>query len=123
MKEPTADVILSGINLDLTPALKAMATEKLSKLFAHEERIRRIRVELAYSQNVTHQDEFTASGHIEIRPKALNVSATSNDLYKSIDDLVHKLDRMLRRRARMRVAKRKRAKPVDLPADLPKVPA
>jgi len=121
MKDRTDDVILSGINLDLTPALKAMVSEKVEKLFQHEEHIQRIRIELAYSQNVSHQDEYTAKGHIEIRPKALNVAASSDDLYKSIDDLVHRLDRMLRRRARIRVSKRKKAKPVDIPASLPKM--
>ena len=40
------EVIVSGIHLDLTPSLKFYVNEKLGRLFRHEERIVRIRVEL-----------------------------------------------------------------------------
>src|SRR5271157_3903916 len=40
------EVIVSGIHLDLTPSLKFYVNEKVGRLFRHEERIVRVRVEL-----------------------------------------------------------------------------
>ena len=51
------------------------------------------------------------------------VSVASDDLYKSIDILVDKLDRKLRRHSRLERVKRKQPHEVDIPADLPKVAA
>ena len=119
MKDRTSDIIISGHNLDLTEALKRMVIEKVSKLFDHENHIVRIRVELSASQVNT--NAFHAKGLIEIRGKDLVADVGSEDLYKSIDLLESKLDRMLRRRSRLRVLKRKQPHGVDIPAALPKV--
>lgn len=118
MKDRTNDIIISGKNLDLTPALKTMVIEKVSKLFEHENHIIRIRVELSTDQ--TNQNSFHAKGQIEIKGKPLIADAGSEDLYKSIDLLENKLDRMLRRRSRLRVLKRKQPHEVEIPADIPK---
>lgn len=121
MKEK--DIILSGVHLDLTEAIKAAVRDKAEKLFNHEERIIRLRVELAFNDNKKHgkEEEFMAKGHIEINGPPLIVSEESDDLYKSIDRMVDKLDRKLRRRSRLRKVKRNHLHEVDIPADLPKV--
>jgi len=121
MKDRTNDIIISGNNLDLTEALKRMVIEKVSKLFEHENHIIRIRVELNMSLAAHGQKEFMAKGFIEIKGKALVANVTSEDLYKSIDLLESKLDRMLRRRSRLRILKRKQPHAVEIPALLPKV--
>lgn len=115
------EVIISGVHLDLTEALKNIVNEKAAKLFKHEERIIRLRVELEYDPNRAHQGEYIAKGHIEINGPTLVVSASSNDEYKSIDQMIEKLDRKLRRRARLSRVKRKGLHDVDIPASLPKV--
>lgn len=107
--------------MDLTEALKSIVREKAEKLFKHEERIIRMRVELEYDPNKAHQEEYIAKGHIEINGPTLVVSAASNDEYKSIDQMMEKLDRKLRRRARMKKVKRGHLHDVDIPASLPKV--
>jgi len=114
------DVIVTGRNLELTEAMKEAVYRKVEKLFAHEERIIRLRVELEYNKNVTGQDEQIAKGHIEIDGKPLITSEASEDMYTSIDRMVEKLDRMLRRRSRLRRVKRKDVHAVDLPSELPK---
>ena len=38
-------LIISGVHLDLTKALKNIVAEKVEKLFRHEQKIIRIRVE------------------------------------------------------------------------------
>lgn len=118
---PNPDVIITGRHIELTEALKNIVHEKSEKLFNHEQKIIRLRVELEYNQNVTNLKEFIAKGHIEMRGPGLNVSAETEDLYKSIDDMVNKLDRMLRRRHRMNKVKRKNTHDVEIPAELPKV--
>ena len=118
---PNPDVIITGRHIELTDSLKNIVNEKTEKLFNHEQHIIRIRVELEYNQNVTNLKEFIAKGHIEMRGPGLNVTAETEDLYKSVDDMVNKLDRMLRRKHRMSKVKRKDTHRVDIPADIPKV--
>ena len=121
MKDRTNDIIISGHNLELTTAIKSIAREKVMKLFEHEAHIIRTRLELGYAPTTSSQHQFIAKGHIEIRGKTLFSSAESEDLYKSIDLLVEKLDRMLRQRARVFRFKRRHLHEVDIPSNLPKV--
>ncbi len=121
MKDRTNDIIISGHNLELTPAIKSLAYEKALKLFEHEAHIIRIRMELGYAPTTANQHKFVAKGHIDIRGKPLFSTAGSEDLYKSIDLLVEKLDRMLRQRARIFRFKRRHLHDVDIPSSIPKV--
>jgi len=114
------DVIVTGRNIELTKAMKEAVYKKAEKLFEHEEQIIRLRVELEYNKNVTSQDEQIAKGHIEISGNPLITTETSENMYTSIDQMVDKLDRMLRRRSRLRRVKRKDVHAVDLPSQLPK---
>lgn len=115
------DVIISGRHIELTDSLKNIVHEKAVKLFNHDDKIIRLRVELEYNQNVTNLKEFIAKGHIEMRGPGLNVTSETEDLYKSIDEMVNKLDRMLRRKHRLSKVKRKNTHGIEIPADLPKV--
>ncbi len=115
------DVIISGLNMELTNAMKNMVHEKSEKLFEHEDRIIRMRVELEYdSHQTSHQKEFIAKGQLEVRGNDHFVTVATDDLYKSIDQMVHKLDRMLRRRSRLQKVKRKTTNLVEIPAEIPK---
>lgn len=115
------DVIISGLNMDLTDAIRNVVRTKVEKLFEHEDHIVRMRVELEFdAHKSTHQNEFIAKGHLEVRGNDHNAQAATDDLYKSIDDMVNKLDRMIRRRARLEIAKRKNTHVIDIPAEIPK---
>lgn len=120
MKDNGSDLILSGTNIDLTGALKQTVQEKMQKLFDHEAKIIRIRVDMRRESSKSGEPQFIAKGIIEIRGNDRVASVASDDLYKSIDLLVNKLDRMLRRRSRLRVLKRKQPHAVDIPAEIPK---
>ena len=113
-------LIISGVHLDLTDALKNTVAEKVEKLFRHENAIIRIRVELEFNPNNSKENEYTAKGHIELNGPPKVVAVASEDLYKSIDLLMEKLDRMLRRRSRLRISKRNHPHEVDIPSRLPK---
>lgn len=120
MKQKGNDIILSGSNLDLTDSLKYIVHEKMQKLFDHEPQIVRLRVDLAHQNSSNHETQFVAQGVIEIRGNDLVATVSTDDLYKSIDLLENKLDRMLRRRSRLRVVKRKQPHALDIPSEIPK---
>lgn len=118
-------IIIEGIHMELTEELKAFVEEKVEKLFAHENSIIGLRVDLEHnrSQNRGKPEAFCAKGTIMINRMPLNVSVASEDMHKSIDLMVSKLDRKLRRRSRLRKVKRHRLNSVDIPASLPKIQA
>ena len=102
-------VIVTGVHLELTEAIKSVVHEKMSKLFRHEPDIIRVRVELTKDVDKKDQNAFEAKGTIELRGPNFIVSTFSDNLYNAIDDLEEKLLRKLRNRARLMKAKRKEA--------------
>jgi putative sigma-54 modulation protein len=115
------EFILTGIHMELTEAIKSIAHEKVQRLFRHEDRIVRVRVELEWDKQKTPEHQFIAKGHIQIYGPDMNCSVASEDCMKSLDQLMDKLDRMLRRRSRLKKVKRHHPHGVELAADLPKV--
>lgn len=95
----TPELIVSGIHLELTPSLKTFVREKTERLFRHEERIIRIRVELECDPKQSVSNRFTAKGHIMINGPDMNASVAADECHKAVAMLVDKLDRMLNRRA------------------------
>ncbi|MBW7896372.1 MAG: ribosome-associated translation inhibitor RaiA [Opitutaceae bacterium] len=100
------ELIVSGIHLELTPSLKTYVQEKTDRLFRHEERIVRIRVELEYDGKVDVASRFKAKGHILINGPDMNAIVSSDECHKAVSLLTDKLDRMLRRRSRLLKEKR-----------------
>jgi putative sigma-54 modulation protein len=115
----THDLIVSGIHLELTPSLKTFVQEKSQRLFRHEERIVRVRIELESDAKQAVGTRFVAKGHIEIHGPDMNASVASHEMHKAVDMLIDKLDRMLRRRARLFKVKRKHPHPVEIDTMLP----
>lgn len=97
----TNKIILRGVNLWLTDAMKAAITRKAKRLFRHEPRIVRVRIGIDCEHRRTGR-EFCALGQIEVHGNDLLASVTDADAYRAIDRLVQKLDRMLRRRTTAR---------------------
>lgn len=92
------DVIVSGIHLDLTPSLKTYVQEKAERLFRHENHIVRLRVELECDRRHDIQHKFVAKARIELRGPNIVCSAESEEMHKSVDILLDKVDHALRRR-------------------------
>lgn len=110
-KHPTPEtsapsIIVRGIHLDLTPALRQAAIDKCDRLLRHEHGIVRLRVDLELDKTRGARDVFIAKGRVEIRGPDLLARTASEDAYKSLDLLVDKLDELLRRRHRKRVNSR-----------------
>ena len=91
-------VILRGIHLRLTDAMKASLSEKAEKLLRHEPRILLVRIDVV-REHTRIGRRFTARGHIEIAGPDLTASTFHEDGYLAINLLIDKLDRMLRKRA------------------------
>jgi putative sigma-54 modulation protein len=115
------DLIISGIHLELTDALKDIVQQKMARLFKHETRIIRLRLELEHAASKNHLGEFIAKGHIVLSGPEITVGVATDNLYKSIDFLVDKLDRKLRRRSRLLKVKRHHPHEIEIPSSLPKV--
>ena len=115
-----AKVILRGIHLELTDAMKAIINEKAARLLRHEPRIDRIRIEVELDKTKTAKHHFVTHGRVEISGPDLVVSADSEDAYKSIDLMVDKLDGLLRKRHSELKEKRHHPHGVEIGAPLPK---
>jgi putative sigma-54 modulation protein len=113
-------LIVSGIHLELTDALKQIVRDKVARLLRHEPRIVRVRIDLEMDKTRAHGSQFIAKGHIEIGGPDLLASVASEDAYKSIDALVDKLDGALRRRHSELKEKRHHPHGVDIGGALPK---
>lgn len=118
---PSPRLIVRGVHLELTAALMATAEEKAARLLRHQDRIIRVRLDLEHDRTRAPRAAFIAKGHIEIRGPDLVASVASDDLTKSLDTVVDKLDRMLRKRATAAIVKRQHPHGVEIPAALPKV--
>ena len=114
----TQELIVSGIHLELSQSLKVFVQEKVERLFRHQERIMRIRIELECDPKQAVANRFTAKGHIQINGPDLNVSVSSDECHKATAMLIDKLDRMLERRARMFKSRRTHARVADLDLEI-----
>lgn len=124
-KLPAADLeaklLLRGLHLDLTPALRAAITDKMARVLRHNTHIIRLRVDLDHDKTRAVGRQFIAKGHIEIAGPDLVASVASDDAYKSLDLLADKLDALLRRRHGRRKDKRNHPHAVEIAAALPKL--
>lgn len=114
-------IILSGNHIELTDEIKLLVEEKADRLLRHEDQIIRILVDLEYDNHKSKAGEFIAKGHIEINGPPMIVSVASDDIGKSIDQMIDKLDRKIRRRHRLDRVKRKAIHDIEIPSELPKV--
>ena len=117
------ELIVSGIHLELTPSLKTFVSEKVERLFRHEERIVRIRVELECDTKQSVDNRFIAKGHVSIYGPDLNAVVAADECHKAIALMVDKLDRMLERRNSLNKVKRNHPHAAEIGAELPKTVA
>jgi len=114
------ELIVSGIHLELTQSLKTFVSEKVERLFRHEERIIRIRVELECDPKQAVSNRFIAKGHVNIHGPDLNATVSSDECHKAVSLMIDKIDRMLERRNSLNKVRRKNLHAVELEVELPK---
>lgn len=91
-------LIVRGIHLDITDAIRNAVVEKTARLFRHDDQIIRLRVDIELDKTRDVSSRFIAKGQIEITGPDLVASVAQDDAYKAIDFLVDKLDGLLRKR-------------------------
>ena len=115
------ELIVSGIHLELTPSLKTFVQEKAERLFRHEERILRLRVELESDPKERFGGKVQGQGpRHHRRPGDECVSGVGRMPQGAWRCLTDKLDRMLSRRAQLLKVKRHHPHAVELGVPLPK---
>lgn len=95
--EPSPKLILRGIHVGLTEAMKNALETKAERLFRHEPNILRVRIDVERDLHGRTR-VFVAKGRIELAGPDLTAAVTTEDAYTSINLLIDKLDRMLRKR-------------------------
>ena len=103
-------LILRGVHVTLTDALRDNIRSKVERIFRHEGKIVRIRIDIELDKTRGVSQHFIAKGHIEIGGPDLIASVSSEDAYKSLDLLMDKLDELVRRRADTLQSKRRNPK-------------
>jgi len=83
---------ITGHHVEVTPALRAYTTEKLQKLGRHFDQVNSINVILNV-EKLQQQAEAT----VNAAGRTIFATETAADMYASIDGLVDKLDRQVRR--------------------------
>ena len=83
---------ITGHHVEVTPALRAYVTEKMQKLTRHFDQVNSIHVILNV-EKLQHQAEAT----VKAAGRTMFAAESAKDMYASIDGLIDKLDRQVRR--------------------------
>ena len=95
------DIKIVGIRFQVSDNVSNVIQFKCEKLLKHQKLINGLRFELQKNFCSSKNDyNYIATGHMEIKGRTSVFHAESDSVYKSIDDLINKLDRSIRRDAR-----------------------
>lgn len=94
---PDPKLLVRGIRLDLDDAARVFIETKAARVFQHAPRILRLRIGVEREAR-SRTPRFIAKGRCEVAGPDLAASVTHAVASVSITLLIHKLDRMLRRR-------------------------
>jgi putative sigma-54 modulation protein len=118
---------VKGRNLEVSEQIRTYAEEKLGKLDRLVSDPTRVELELAVEKNPSISDNHVAEATVWTKGPVLRARETSADMKASIDQLVSKLERQVKRyREKRRVAPRRHARvgaeaaeaaPLEAPGD------
>jgi putative sigma-54 modulation protein len=99
---------VKGKNVEVTPSIRAYAERKLRKLEKQLAEQTQVEVELSEQRNPSIAESHIAEGTIFTKGPTLRAREESNDMKASIDQLVEKLERQVKKyRERRRVEPRR----------------
>jgi putative sigma-54 modulation protein len=99
---------VKGRNVEVSDQIRQYAEEKLGKLDRLVNDPTRVELELAVEKNPSIHDNHVAEATVWTKGPVLRARETSADMKASIDQLVHKLERQVKRyREKRRVAPRR----------------
>jgi ribosome hibernation promoting factor len=109
---------VKGRNLEISEQIRTYAEEKLGKLDRLVSDPTRVELELAVEKNPSIHDNHVAEATVWTKGPVLRARETSADMKASIDQLVSKLERQVKRyREKRRVAPRRHARDGGLAAE------
>jgi putative sigma-54 modulation protein len=109
---------VKGRNLEVSEQIRTYAEEKMGKLDRLVNDPTRVELELAVEKNPSISDNHVAEATVWTKGPVLRAREASGDMKASIDQLVHKLERQVKRyREKRRVAPRRHARDGDLAAE------
>ena len=85
-------IAISGHQMDITPPLKQYVMEKMERIERHFDNVTNTTVVL-HVEKTRHLAEAT----INTKGATLHANAEAEDMYAAIDNLIHKLDRQVRK--------------------------
>jgi putative sigma-54 modulation protein len=114
---------VKGRNLEVSEQIRQYAEEKMGKLDRLVSDPTRVELELAVEKNPSIAENHIAEATVWTKGPVLRARETSGDMKASIDQLVSKLERQVKRyREKRRVAPRRHARdggvPMEQPVDL-----
>ncbi|MBK8190103.1 MAG: ribosome-associated translation inhibitor RaiA [Vampirovibrionales bacterium] len=120
-------IIVSGRNIDLTRGIKDHVIEKMRRLSEHFDFIQEIHVFLSVEKNPSIKENQKAEATVHVNGAIVRVGAAKSDLYAGIDELLHKIERALRKhKTRLMRDVKQRAGTIRKPAEgaaTPEAPA
>src|SRR5579875_223086 len=90
-------VVVTGRNIDLTPALKQYLTEKLQRAQKHFHYPLEVQALLSVAKNPSIADNQTAEVTIKVNGNIIRGEESSENMYNSIDLVADKIERQLRK--------------------------
>ncbi len=81
---------ITGIHLDVTPALRDYIEAKLERITRHVDNVTAVAVTLSVDKL-----EQKAEVNVHLKGKDIHVEASSSDMYAALDALADKLDRQV----------------------------
>lgn len=86
------DLVLAGDNFEITPALQELSHKKFSRLIKH---YGHFITDIEVLLKIDNDHRNIAEANVNVPEKQLNASATTNDMYKSLDNMLAKLKQQL----------------------------
>lgn len=83
---------ITGHHVDITPALRTFISDKMQRISRHFDHVISLNIVLTVEK---HRNEAEATLHTA--GKSLFATASNDDMYAAIDDLVDKLDKQVKR--------------------------
>jgi putative sigma-54 modulation protein len=99
---------VKGKNVDVAPTIREYAERKLAKLEKQLAEQTQVEVELSEEKNPSIADRHIAEGTIYGKGTTLRARETSTDAKASIDQLVEKLERQVKRYRERRIVEPRR---------------
>lgn len=101
-----AKLVIKGKNIDVTPALKDYIGKKLSKLDKYAQHIVEIVVEMHVEKNPRIAENQIVDVNIYANGAVLRAEEASHDMYASIDMVLDKLERQMKKYEEKKVRNR-----------------